>query len=167
MRFDELPAGTDIFIDANIFIYHFIGVSNECSEFLARCETREINGVTSVNVILEVLHRLMMVEAVNKNLVQPPNILKKLRNRSEKIRRLNDYFVNTQKIERMGISIRPFSYLTVTRSHNQRLRYGLLVNDSLILALMEETGMDHLATSDKNFRGIGEITVVSPADVEL
>ena len=66
------PAGASIFIDANIFIYHFTGVSEECSEFLTRCESREITGQTSINVILEVLHRLMMVEAVTKNLVSRP-----------------------------------------------------------------------------------------------
>jgi predicted nucleic acid-binding protein len=79
MSLAELPPGTSIFIDASIFIYHFTGVSEDCSEFLVRCQGREIAGQTSTNVILEVLHRLMMAEAVNKNLVQPPQILKKLR----------------------------------------------------------------------------------------
>ena len=167
MRFNELASGASIFIDANIFIYHFTGASEECSEFLDRCENREITGVTSINVILEVLHRLMMVEAVNKNLIQPPNILKKLKNQPQKIKQLNEYFVHTQKIERMGISIRPFSYLTVIRSQNHRIRHGLMVNDSLIVALMEEVGILHLATKDKSFMAIEEITVVGPEDLHL
>ena len=167
MRFNELASGASIFIDANIFIYHFTGASEECSEFLNRCESREITGVTSIKVILEVLHRLMMVEAVNKNLIQSPNILKKLKNQPQKIKQINEYFVQTQKIERMGISIRPFSYLTVIRSQNHRIRYGLMVNDSLILALMEEAGIIYLATKDNGFIGIEEITVVSPEDIHL
>jgi predicted nucleic acid-binding protein len=167
MRFEELASGASIFIDANIFIYHFTGASEECSEFLNRCESREITGVTSINVILEVLHRLMMIEAVNKNLVQPPNILKKLKNQPQKIKQLDEYFIHTQKIERMGISIRPFSYLTVISSQNHRMRYGLMVNDSLIVALMEETSVIYLATKDKSFTGIKEITVVSPEDLYL
>jgi len=167
MRFNELAAGASIFIDANIFIYHFTGVSEECSEFLTRCESRGITGQTSINVILEVLHRLMMVEAVTKNLLQPPNILKKLRNQPHKIKQLNEYFVHTQKIERMGITIRPFSYLTVIRSQNHRIRHGLMVNDSLVVALMEEAGIIYLATKDNGFIGIEEITVVSPEDIHL
>ncbi|GFP25832.1 hypothetical protein HKBW3S25_01313, partial [Candidatus Hakubella thermalkaliphila] len=31
MRFDELPPGEAVFIDANIFVYHFTGISEECS----------------------------------------------------------------------------------------------------------------------------------------
>jgi len=62
----ELPAGQTVFIDANIFIYHFTGLSQECSSFLERCERGELWGVTAVHIILEVLHRLMMIEAVTK-----------------------------------------------------------------------------------------------------
>jgi predicted nucleic acid-binding protein len=57
MRLDDLPRATSIFIDANIFIYHFTGASGECTRFLARCEAGELAGVTSVSVLLEVLHR--------------------------------------------------------------------------------------------------------------
>ncbi len=55
MTRDDLPRATSIFIDANIFIYHFTGASGECTRFLARCEAGELAGVTSVSVLLEVL----------------------------------------------------------------------------------------------------------------
>ena len=67
----------------------------------------------------------------------------------------------------MGISIRPFSYLTVINSQNHRIRHGLMVNDSLIVALMEEAGIIHLATKEKSFLGIEAITVVGPEDLHL
>ncbi|MBT9170511.1 MAG: hypothetical protein DDT18_00852 [Actinobacteria bacterium] len=51
MRFDELPMAEAVFIDANIFVYHFTGISEECSRFLKRCEAGELRGVTTVNVI--------------------------------------------------------------------------------------------------------------------
>ena len=69
MRLESIPSGTRVFIDANIFIYHFTGVSTECSDFLNRCERRDLEGITSANVLLEVLHRLMMVEAVIKKMI--------------------------------------------------------------------------------------------------
>jgi predicted nucleic acid-binding protein len=37
MRLDEIEPGEKCFIDANIFIYHFTGASEECSSFLTRC----------------------------------------------------------------------------------------------------------------------------------
>ena len=92
MKLTETKTGSEIFVYSNIFIYHFTGVSDECSDFLSRCERGELIAITTVNVILEVLHRLMMVEAVRKNLVKPPNIVKKLSKAPQKLKRLNEYF---------------------------------------------------------------------------
>ena len=80
MTLEEIGSGSDLFIDSNIFIHHFTGASEECSNLLARCEEGETNGLTSVNVLLEVLHRLMMVEAVNKRLVGPQKPFRSLKN---------------------------------------------------------------------------------------
>jgi len=98
LRLGRIEAGSEAFIDANIFIYHFTGVSDESS----RCEEGELTGVTSVNVLLEVLHCLMMIEAVNKKLVSPPNILKKLKKSPGKIKQLLDYFFQHDEDFRNG-----------------------------------------------------------------
>jgi predicted nucleic acid-binding protein len=167
MKLTEIKAGSEIFVDSNIFIYHFTGVSDECSDFLSRCEREELIGMTSVNVILEVLHRLMMVEAVSKNIVKPPNIVKKLSKSPQKIRRLNEYFVNTEKIQDMGIGIKPLIFETIIKSHVVRLASGLMVNDSVIIASMKKEGVKLLATNDKAFEKLDEIDVYSPEDIKL
>ena len=167
MKLDEIKTGSEVFIDANIFIYHFTGVSDECSDFLNRCEQGDLSALTSVNVILEVLHRLMMVEAVKKKMVKPPNIVKKLSKDPSKVKKLNEYFVNTQKISEMGIEIKPVSMETIIKSQMVRLGYGLMVNDSVIAASMQEEGIKLLATNDTGFEKIDEILVCSPGDVNL
>jgi len=167
MKLAEIKAGSEVFVDSNIFIYHFTGVSDECTDFLSRCERGELIAMTSVNVILEVLHRLMMVEAVSKNLVKPPNIVKKLTNASLKLKRLNEYFINTEKIPDMGITIKPLIFETIIKSHMVRLAFGLMVNDSVIVASMQEEGITLLATNDKAFERVDEIKVCSPEDVDL
>lgn len=43
------------------------------------CQKGLARGVTSVHIVLEVLHRLMMLEAVGKGLVGGNNIAQKLR----------------------------------------------------------------------------------------
>ena len=78
MTLDKIASGENVFIDSNIFIYHFTGVSDRCSDFLNRCEQKDLIAITSTNLLLEVLHRLMMIEVVNKKLITPPNIVKKL-----------------------------------------------------------------------------------------
>ena len=167
MKLDEIKTGSEVFIDADIFIYHFTGVSEECGDFLNRCEQGDLTAITSVNVIVEVLQRLMMVEAVKKNLVKPPNIVRKLNESPEKTKALNEYFVNTQKINEMGIEIRPVTLATVIKSHMVRMTYGLMVNDSIIAASMQEEGLRLLATNDTGFEKVDYIVVCRPENVDL
>jgi predicted nucleic acid-binding protein len=167
MKLAEIKAGSEIFVDSNIFIYHFTGVSDECSDFLGRCERGELIAMTSVNVIFEVLHSLMMVEAVRKKLVEPPNIVKKLSKAPQKLKRLNEYFVNTEKIQDMGIAIKPLIFETIIKSHVVRLTSGLMVNDSVIIASMKQEGVKLLATNDKAFEKVDEIVVCTPEDIKL
>ena len=63
MTLDQVPGGTRVLIDSNIFIYHFAGQSEDCSSFLVRVERREVHGFTGPVVLLEVAHRLMLIEA--------------------------------------------------------------------------------------------------------
>jgi len=167
LKLIDINAGSEVFVDSNVFIYHFTGVSGECSDFLNRCERSELIAMTTVNVVLEVLHRLMMVEAVRKNLVKPPNVVKKLSKAPQKLKSLNEYFINTEKIHDMGIAIKPLEFETIIKSHEVRLDSGLMVNDSVIIASMKEEGVKLLATSDKAFKKIEEINVCSPEDINL
>jgi predicted nucleic acid-binding protein len=167
MTLNSIEHGSEVFIDANIFIYHFTGVSIECTNFLSRCEEGSLNGITSVNVMLEVLHRLMMVEAVRKKLVQPPNAVKKLKRYPERIKKLNDYFINTQRIIEMGIEVRPIAQEFIMKSHGIRTGYGLMVNDSIIAAIVQEEGIKALASNDDLFSKIKGLAVYKPTDVNL
>jgi hypothetical protein len=63
-----------------VCVYHFIDASSQCSEFLERCE-REVHGHTSVVVLAETAHRLMMMEAITAGLAAPGGVVRKLRQR--------------------------------------------------------------------------------------
>lgn len=165
MRLDTIPSGTEVFIDANIFIYHFTGGSKDCTDFLSRCEQGDLVGITSVIVILEVLHRLMMIEAVIKNIIKPPNIAKKLKKYPEKVKELEDYYINTQKIIEMGITLDPISYKTILKSHAVRIKNGLKINDSIIVASMRERNIQSIATNDEGFLRVDGLNVYRPDDL--
>ena len=167
MKLEEIEPRSEVFIDANIFIYHFTGVSEECSNFLTRCEEGELSGLTSVNVLLEVLHRLMIVEAVKKKLIKPPRPLQKLKEKPEKICQLRDYFTNTLAILDMGIKVYPIVPELLKSSQIIRVQYGLLVNDSLIGAIMQEEGIQKLATNDDGFSKIDWIKLYKSTDLRL
>ena len=161
----ELPAGQTVFIDANIFIYHFTGLSQECSSFLERCERGELWGVTAVHIILEVLHRLMMIEAVTKKLVTPGNVAKKLRKKPNVVKQLADYQTQTEAIPEMGIEVVHLTSDSLKVSHPYRQQDGLLVNDSLTAAVMEAEGIVDIATADPYSTRVDGLRVHSPLDI--
>ncbi|WP_258358538.1 type II toxin-antitoxin system VapC family toxin [Moorella sulfitireducens] len=166
MRFDELPAGSQIFVDANIFIYHFSGVSEDCSSFLERCEREEIVGFTTTNILLETMHRLMMLEAVTRGLVTPGNLAKKLKGKPEIITRLATYAEQVKKIPAMNINIVPLTQDLCYQALTWQQQYGLMTNDSILLAACQEYKCWNLASNDLVFVGVREITLWQPADVE-
>ena len=67
----------------------------------------------------------------------------------------------------MGIEIKPVTIETIFKSQMVRLAYGLMVNDSVIAASMQEGGIKLLATNDTGFEAVDEIIVCSPGDVDL
>lgn len=166
MNLKDIAVGTEVFIDANIFIYHFTGGSEECTNLLIRCEEGELNGCTSMNIMLEVMHRLMMVEAVQKRLLNPPNLIRKLQEKPEKIKMLNEYYLNASAIMDMGIRIYPLFPEILHSSQLMRSRYGLLINDSVIAALMKEEGIQNLASNDDTFSRLDWIKLYKPNDIQ-
>ena len=167
MKLTEIETGSRVFVDANIFIYHFTGVSNECSDFLERCERGKLHATTTVSVIQEVLQCLMIVEATRNDLLQPPDVAEKLRKSPQTVKYLNEYFINTEKIQDMGIAIKPVLFDTLLNSHVVRLTSGLMINDSIIVAGMKQDRIQLLATSDRSFESVPEIQICTPEDLAL
>ena len=64
MSLADLRDGGRVFIDANIFIYHFGGRSLECKALRERCARRTLLGYTSTPILAEVLHRCMVAGSV-------------------------------------------------------------------------------------------------------
>lgn len=66
MIFTDVPAGTSLFIDANTFVYHFSPhptLGPPCTALLERINRGEIVGYTSTDVLRDVAHRMMTIEA--------------------------------------------------------------------------------------------------------
>ncbi|MBI2911074.1 MAG: type II toxin-antitoxin system VapC family toxin [Chloroflexi bacterium] len=162
MRLEALPAGRGVFIDANIFIYHLAGQFPACRRLLERCEAGDVEGSTGIHVLLEVLHRLMMLEAVQKGLISPGNVARKLKEHPEVVRSLQDYQRLAASIPEMGVQIVPVDSQLVRASAAVRRRHGLLVNDSLSVAMMEAGGLQAIATADRDFQRVTGLEVFTP-----
>lgn len=165
MRLDGLPAGDPVFLDANIFIYHFTGVSPQCTALLARCEAGRVPGITGVHILAEVAHRLMAIEAVRKGLVTTGNVAAKLRAHPEIVRGLTDYQANLDTLLAIGIQVLSLDPDDLVASAAIRRTTGLLTNDSLSVAMVQRERIKALATSDPDFRRVPDLRIYLPADL--
>jgi predicted nucleic acid-binding protein len=165
LTLDEIRAGTRVFADATIFVYHFTGASPACHRFLKRCEKGELKGFTSAAAVAEVTHRLMMIEAVSLGLVTPGSVAKKLRSKPGAIKKLGKFDELPQDISLMGIDVLALDLGVLTRASALRAEAGLMVNDSLMASTALSTALEVIATSDGDFRRVRQLTVAEPGDL--
>ena len=165
MLLGDLREGDPVFIDANIFIYHFGGRSAECKLLLQRCARRQLRGHTATFMLIETLHRLMVIEALQKGLVTAKTAVRKLRERPDLVRQLTTYAEDVSRIAQMGLTVHNLTADTIDASVDVRRRLGLLTNDSLVVTLMAERGLTNIATTDQDFVRVPGLKVYSPSDL--
>jgi len=159
-----IPSGTPILIDANIFIYTASAQSAECETLLERCAKEEVIGVTTFEVLSEVCHRRMVAEAFEDGLITRESA-SALRRKRDALARLRRYQAFIDEI--LTISVLPLELdeARFKRSSVLRSRYGLLTNDSLILAAADLYGIEALATLDEDFDAVPWLTIYKPDDL--
>jgi predicted nucleic acid-binding protein len=166
LTLDGIPSASRVFLDSSIFIYHATGASPQCRVLLERCESGEVAGVTSTVVLAEVAHRLMTIEAVASGLVSGKDVVKKLRARPDLVSRLTVYQEQVERIPLMGIDVIPLDLATILRSADVRSRYGLLVNDSLVIAAARGAELETLASADADFGRVEDLRLYRPGDLD-
>jgi len=122
-RLPNLPAGTDAFLDAIVFIYAFSGHSNECHNLLRRCSTEKVCGITTLEVINEVTHRLMLAETMTKGIIKKGNG-SALKGKWRDVAKLTEYWILKERIFGLNILITGSARLSVFLRH-VRSRPGL------------------------------------------
>ena len=165
MRFDALRNGDNVFIDANIFIYNFGGQSAECKDVLLRCAKGELRGITSTFILAEVLHRLMVAEAIEKKFITDKNPVKQLKEHPEIIKKLSTYIHDVEKIWDMNLEVLELTYEYIKISAAVRRSEGILTNDSMVVAVMRDIGVPNLLTNDNDFDRIEWLHLYKPSDV--
>jgi predicted nucleic acid-binding protein len=165
MTLVDLRDGDSVFIDANIFIYHFGGRSAECREFLERCARQALWGYTGTSTITEVIHRLMIAKAIEKRLVTTKTAVKQLKERQDWVRQLTIYNDDVRQILQMNLTILSLTPEILSQSEAVRKNEGLLTNDSVIVALMQDSGLTKLASADRDFELVTGLDVHKPGDL--
>jgi len=162
---DAIPKAARIFIDSNVFIYHFTGRSEQCRRLLLRCEEGDVKGLTSVVVLAETTHRLMMIEAAVAGLVSPGNMVAKLRAKPELVHGLRIGQAQIERIPLMGVEVLPLHLSGLLEAARLRQSHGLLTNDSLVAAASIASGAQGLASADADFERVRELKLYRPGDL--
>jgi predicted nucleic acid-binding protein len=159
-----IPAGSDIFIDANIFIYGLTNQSPQCVSLLERCSREEVTGVSLFEIVNEATHKFMLAEAVLRGVIATPSAAA-LRRKYLKIPLLIDYWHETERILALNLLFFPTDEQVVRSAQPERQNAGVLTNDSMIISWMREYGIRYIATADKDFERATGITVFGPDDI--
>jgi predicted nucleic acid-binding protein len=166
MTFDGLPAGSSVFLDANTLIYHFTGhpqYGAACTRLVERIERQEIQGFPSAHVLTDLAHRLMTIEAMHRLGWSATRLAARLRQHHAEIPSLTLYRQALGQVAQMGIRVLAVSEHLVVAAANYSQQHELLTGDALIVAVMRDHGLTHLASVDADFDRVPGITPYAPA----
>ncbi|MCL4191633.1 MAG: PIN domain-containing protein [Thermoguttaceae bacterium] len=166
MNFSSIASGTSLFVDANVFVYSYAGdqvLGDPCTDLLERIELKDLQGFISASLFSEVAYRLMTLEACQTLGWSYAGIARQLRRHPAEIQKLQKFRKALDDIAAIGIRILPVSAPDVLMAGDLSIQHGLLSGDALILAMMHNNGLMHLASNDADFDRVPGITRYAPA----
>jgi predicted nucleic acid-binding protein len=165
MTFADLVAGDSVFVDANTLIYHCTidpVFGPACTDLLDRIGHGEIAAFTSTQVLLEVAHRLMALEAARLLGKPQGSIAKFLKSHQDEILRLTNFRKAVEDLCIGQLQILTISAAMVPTIATLSQQIGLLTNDAAAIAVMQSSGLTKIASNDPDFDRVPGITRYAP-----
>jgi len=166
----DLPSGASIFVDTIIFDLHFKNKSIACSALISRIALRDVTAYVNTQVLSDLLHKSMLVEAYTKGLISSPNHekLKRLFMRDASAAQLlTDYQEQVESILAFGIKVLSITRRTIIRSKHERQQHALMMGDSLHVHTManHRITLQNISTHDSDLGNVNTLNVWVPKDV--
>ena len=162
----DVESGTEIFIDANIFLYDILGhwkYGEVCKTFLENLNRGKYCGLTSVLVCNEVFHRTMIAEVVEKYELEPKSVVSYLKKNWDIIKGLNKAWNAVEIIKRVeNLKIVEIDMDIFDTALDYSKKYCLLSNDAIHVATMKKYGVTNIATNDGDFERVEWVKVWNP-----
>jgi predicted nucleic acid-binding protein len=154
MIFADIPAATAVFLDANVFVYHFephAQYGAACTDLIERIEQQDLAGWTSAHVLAEAAHRLMALEAMKVFGWPQAGIAVRLRNHPREVQTLRQFRDALREIPNYGVQLVDLPAGLIDSAAAISQQTGLLTNDALIVALMHAHQLTALTSADSDF----------------
>ena len=165
MTFDSIAAGVAVFVDANCLVYEATAdptYGPACKRLLERIENKELPGYTSAHVVAEMAHRLMTIEAAILLSRPLAGMANWLRRHPAEVQRLTRHRLAIDGLAAIPLTILSVGGPLVSRAADLSIHFGLLTNDALIAAVMQDNGLSTLASLDADFDRVPGITRYAP-----
>jgi predicted nucleic acid-binding protein len=166
MTFDQLPSGTEVFLDANTLIYHFTAEQTFgalCTRLVERIEQGDLHGFTSAEVLSDAAHRLMTIEAMQRYGWPIKGLAARLRAHHGEIGKLTRFQQAVELVPQLGIQVWDVTLDLVLAAAKLSRQHELLSGDSLIVTAMQAHGVTNLASNDTDFDRVPGVKRYSPA----
>jgi predicted nucleic acid-binding protein len=166
MNLDDIQNGSLCVVDTNVLLYAEQGLSQQAQRLIRRCSTGDLIGVLPQTVWQELTHKLMLAEALMMERVSGPNAGRKLSRQPDTVKRLGLYKDKILALSNMGLGFEAcMKEDLLVNAFRYQEQYGLLTNDSVIVAIAVRLKADVLVTADAAFQKISDIQVAMPSDI--
>lgn len=166
MTFANLAHGDEVFVDANIFVYHFAPdplFQTPCGQLLLRIDNQQIQGHTSSHVLAEAAHRLLTLEARIRFGWSAGKVVQRLKQNRASLQSLTRFRTAIEHVVQSRIQILPATPALLVAAAGFCQQPGFLITDALTMALMQAHGLTKIASDDGDFDGVPGITRYAPA----
>ena len=165
MTFTDLQNGDAVFVDANVFIYHFTNhprYGAACTALVERIELKELRGFSASHCLADVVHRIMTIAAMGRFTWPVTGLAARLKKHHASIAHLSLYQSAATKVGQLGILVLPVSESLVLAATHVSQQCELLTGDALIVALMHQHGLTNLASNDADFDRVPGLNRYAP-----
>lgn len=165
MTFDDISAGSSIFLDANVFVYYaepHPTFGPACRQLLLRIENQELQGFTSSAILASTAHRIMTLEATAVFQHPMKGFAGWLKRHPSEIQQLSRHKQIIDDLSLMSIQVLSVSGSQVSLATDVSGQFGLLTDDALIVTIMRQHGLQALASNDPDFDRVPGLTRYAP-----
>jgi predicted nucleic acid-binding protein len=165
MTLADLKRGDAVFVDANIFVYHFAPdpvLGGACTQFLDQIERQELVGYTSTSILCEVAHRLATLEARTQFGWSAGKVIQRLKQNPGHFPCLSVFRAAVEAICKSKVQVLTATPPLIVTAVGTSQQAGLLIIDAVTVALMQMNGLTKLASSDTDFDRVPGLSRYSP-----
>ncbi|MEI6221651.1 MAG: type II toxin-antitoxin system VapC family toxin [bacterium] len=163
---NNLILGEHIFIDANIYIYHYNGISLECRDLFLLLEKRKVKAFSSTLVMSEALHRMLIAECASKHAISEKQALSYLKKHPNEVKEYSNAHKYISEVTKTIVTVLDHPWLELSQTQIlMQQTHGMLTNDSFHIASMKLAGITTLISADKDFDQVKEIRRIGPTDI--